>query len=213
MLGQASINTSSFKNWTPTVKAAPVEKVRKVKAPPKEVHPQFTIYASYYEHDPEWNDILLKCSYNKFPIGFRYQDYTLNYRKGTKSHSYVTQDITKQTADAVVGFMRNFGSMYSVADQKRVVAREPAEEVILCWESCKTNLRLSLMQEFCQYCMLTIPLTMAQRDDLYSALVIGLNTGSIQNSDVLMEKNKIVMIRSVQFVNGNFFCGEIRPPK
>lgn len=213
MLGQASVNTSSFKDWTPTVKSAPVEKVRKVKAPPKEVHSHFAIYASYYEHDPEWHDILLKCSYNKFPAGFRYQDYTINCRKNSKTHSYVTQDITKQTADAVVEFMRNFGSMYSTADQKRVVVREPTAEVVLRWESCKTNLRLSLMQEFCQYCMLTIPLTVTQRDDLYSTLVFGLNTGSIQGGDVILEKNKIVMIRSVQFVNGNFFCGEIRPPK
>jgi len=213
MLGQASVNTLSFKNWTPSAKAPPVEKVRKVKPPPKEVHQQFTIYASYYKHDPEWYEILMKCSYNKFPTGFRYQDYVLTYRKGTKSHSFVTQDITNQTADGVVNFMRNFGSMYSAADQKRVIVREDVEEVVLSWESCKTNLRLSLLQEFCQYCMITIPLSASQKDELYCTLVIGLNTGSIQNGDVHMEKNKIVMISSVQFINGNFFCGEIRPCK
>jgi hypothetical protein len=213
MLGRASVNTTSFKDWTPLVKTAVVAKVKKVKPPPKEVYPHFLVYASYYEHDLEWKEILRKCTYDKFPPGFRYRDYVISYRKPSKTLSYKIMDLTKATADAIVDFMRVSGTIYSKQDQFRTVDTGVSEEIVLRWETCKTNVRSSLLQKFCCYCMVTFRLTTTQRDELFSVLMIGLSIGNITAEDVIIDKNEIVSIRSVVYENGVFYCGGIRPIK
>lgn len=213
MLGRVSFTTSSFKDWTPAVKATAPEKVKKVKAPPKEVHSHFHIYASYYDHDPEWKEILTKCVYNKFPVGFRYHDHVISYRKTGKTYTYTPLDVSKETADAIVNFIRVYGSLYTTQDKYRFVEPEPREEVVINWETSKANLRISLLQKFCYHCAKTIPLTLEKREELFSILMIGLSVGNITAGDVVLENNEIVSVKSVRYENGNFFCGFIRPIK
>lgn len=208
-LGQLSKTTGDFKSWSPKKEKTVVRKTKKQKLAPKEIYPHFTTLASYFKYDSWWEAILINCSYGKFPADFKYQQYTISYKKGTRTQYYTIEDDDIQTAKELVNFFRSNGGLFSPTDREKEIETVEKVYVKISWVSLSITARQNLVKRYAEN--MSDSLSKNESDQLLAILTLAVLLDEIDSDDVVIKKNEIVKIRSLIHENGVFYCGSIRP--
>jgi hypothetical protein len=210
-LGQLSRTSGDFKSWTPKKEKVPVKKTKKQKLAPKEIHPHFTTLSTFLKYDEWWENILINCSYGKFPVDFKYQQYTLSYKKGASTKYYTIEDDSITTAKEVVNFFRTNGGLFSSIDREREVEVVEHVYVKITWGSLSFTGKQNLIKRYVE--VRSESLSPAESKQLLAILNLAIIVDEISSDDVVIKKNEIVKIRNLKYENGVFYCGSIRPTR
>lgn len=208
-LGQLSKASGDFKSWSPKKDKVVAKKTKKQKLAPKEIHPHFTTLASYFKYDAWWESILINCSYGKFPADFKYQQFTISYKKGSSTKYYTIENDDIKTAKELVNFFKANGGLFSDADREKKVETAERVYVKISWSTLSLTARQKLIKRYVEN--KSDSLSRDESAQLLAVLTLAILADEIDTDDVVIKKNEIVKIRSLTEENGIFYCGSIRP--
>lgn len=164
------------------------------------VYPIFA-KASECAADSFWQNKLFDLAINTFPTHFSYYNGTLNYKKGAKSANVILPEQPEEVLAAVAGFLGDYGSIYSPTDRANYNSREirSAPQETITWENASTKTKELLICYFLQDIQKQLKLTNSQIIQLYTVITGNMNNKSLQDSQVIMERERIVDIAGLTY--------------
>ena len=168
------------------------------------IHPIFE-ECSKISQDEFWHDILVKCSYNKFPSGFMFKEGHLTHRRGKKITKVYLSEEPEEALGQIMVFFKDKDHICSDKDKKKEeqdirLESEPLPE-ITDWNTLKKKKKLLeiVLNEFIRERIKERDLGKKERDQLTTVINIAMIQGYFTNDTVILEKNSIQTIVGLDY--------------
>lgn len=166
------------------------------------VHPLFEECARMCI-DTFWRDLLLDCSYNKFPSGFMYKEGYLTYRRGKKISKLYLPTEAKEALTQIIPFFKEKDHIYSDKDREDKEAEEkfiPLVE-INNWNSLKKKKKLLeiVINEYIREIIEVYHLGVEEKKQLTTIINIAMIQGYFNNDTIEVKHNRILAIKDLSW--------------
>lgn len=173
-----------------------VKKVRRNKTSRITSHHAFLNMLEYTDSE-FWIKILTRCSKNNFPRNFSYSNHLLTFKfKSRRQHSsvHIDEKNLKQTFLNLQEFFRERGIL--PYEEKVEITCQQKENVIYKWKDLGKN-QNNLVYEYADKLKQLYNLTEKEKNNLISAIKIGISGDIFNENTIILENNKI---KNIEFL-------------
>lgn len=138
-----------------------------------------------------WTKILTRCSKNNFPRNFSYSNHLLTFKfKSRRQHSnvYIDENNLEQTFRNLREFFKERGIL--PYEEKVEIISQQKEDIIYKWKDLGKN-QNNLVYEYIDHMKKKYNLNDKEKNNLISAIKIGISGDIFNENTIILEKNKI----------------------
>ena len=176
-----------------------IKKVRRNKTSRNTYHQVFLDMIEFTDSE-FWIKILTRCSKNNFPRNFSYSNHLLTFKfKSRRQHSnvHIDEPNLEETFEKLKEFFKERGIL--PYEEKVEIVSQQKEDIVYKWKELGKN-QNNLIYEYAENTKEKYNLNDKEKNNLISAIRIGISGDIFNENTIILENNKI---KSIEFLIWN----------